>query len=244
MLQGSKPEAFASPVRSPELTIFAQSRKKNDRSIFDCQNPANPMRKGEQTRAAILDAALDIASKEGLEGLTIGVLAERIQMSKSGVFAHFGSREDLQIQVLKEYERRFVDAVLLPSLPEKRGLPRLEAIFMRWLEKVGMEIHSGCIYVSGASEYDDRPGPIRDELVRMLSAWEKELMRATRQAVEAGDLPAGLSAEQVVYEMFGLTLAAHQSGRLMHRPDAVVMAKKGFDRLVGRATAETRCSVV
>jgi AcrR family transcriptional regulator len=202
------------------------------------------MRKGEQTRAAILDAALDIASREGLEGLTIGVLAERIQMSKSGVFAHFGSREDLQIQVLKEYERRFVDFVLLPSLQEKRGLPRLEAIFTRWLEKVAMEIHSGCIYVSGASEYDDRPGHIRDELVRMLAAWEKELTRACRQAIETGDLDAGTSAEQMVFEMFGLTLAAHQSGRLMHRSDAVTLAKKGFDRLLGRAATENRCSVV
>jgi AcrR family transcriptional regulator len=192
------------------------------------------MRKGEQTRAVILDAALDIAAREGLEGLTIGVLADRIQMSKSGVFAHFGSREDLQLQVLKEYERRFVDFVLLPSLSEKRGLPRLEAIFTRWLEKVGMEIHSGCIYVSGASEYDDRPGLIRDELVRMLGAWEKEMLRATRQAIEAGDLGGETDAERLVFEMFGLTLVAHQSGRLMHRPDAVALAKKGFDRLVGR----------
>ena len=192
------------------------------------------MRKGEQTRAVILDAALDIASREGLEGLTIGVLADRIQMSKSGVFAHFGSREDLQLQVLKEYERRFVDFVLLPSLSEKRGLPRLEAIFTRWLEKVGMEIHSGCIYVSGASEYDDRPGLIRDELVRMLGAWEKEMLRATRQAIEAGDLGGETDAERLVFEMFGLTLVAHQSGRLMHRSDAVSLAKKGFDRLVGR----------
>ena len=124
------------------------------------------MRKGEQTKAAILDVALDIASREGLEGLTIGVLAERMSMSKSGVFAHFGSREDLQIAVLKEYERRFVDAVLFPCLKESRGLPRLSAIFSRWLDRVGKEIDSGCIYVSSASEYDDRPGAVREELVK------------------------------------------------------------------------------
>src|SRR5271163_3110615 len=116
------------------------------------------MRKGEQTRAAILDAALVMAGRDGLEGLTIGLLADRMQMSKSGVFAHFGSREDLQIAVIQEYHRRFEDEVFLPSISEKRGLPRLRAMFHRWVERHAREITSGCIYVSGAVEYDDRPG--------------------------------------------------------------------------------------
>ncbi|HEX4843415.1 MAG TPA: TetR/AcrR family transcriptional regulator, partial [Limnobacter sp.] len=116
------------------------------------------MRKGEQTRAAIVEAALDIASTQGLEGLTIGSIADKMAMSKSGVFAHFGSREELQIAVLKEYETQFINAVLFPCLKEQRGLPRLRAIFMRWLDRIGKEIDSGCIYISGATEYDDRPG--------------------------------------------------------------------------------------
>ena len=142
------------------------------------------MRKGEQTRAAIVEAALELAGRDGLEGLTIGLVADRMRMSKSGVFAHFGSREDLQIAVLNEYEKRFVEAVLLPSLNEPRGLPRLEAMYGRWIDRISLEIASGCIYVSGAVEYDDRPGPIRDELVGMIRSWQTELMRAIKQAIE------------------------------------------------------------
>ena len=133
------------------------------------------MRKGEQTRAAIVSAALDLAARTGLEGLTIGALAERMRMSKSGVFAHFGSREDLQIAVLKEYENRFVDDVLAPCLKEQRGLPRLRAIFARWLDRTAIEAANGCIWISGASEYDDRPGAVRGELVAMVRSWQREL---------------------------------------------------------------------
>ena len=116
------------------------------------RRPAGAPRKGEQTRAAIVEAALELAARNGLEGLTIGALAERMQMSKSGVFAHFGSREDLQIAVLKAYERRFVDEVLVPGLKEKRGLPRLRAIFDRWLDRTAIEAARGCIWISGAAE--------------------------------------------------------------------------------------------
>ncbi len=124
------------------------------------------MKKGEQTRAAIVEAALGVAANHGLEGITIGGLAERMKMSKSGVFAHFGSREDLQIAVLKAYERRFVDDVLMPALRDRRGLPRLRAMFGRWIERSALEAARGCIWVSGASEYDDRPGAVREELGR------------------------------------------------------------------------------
>src|SRR5690606_26577638 len=122
-------------------------------------------RKGQQTRAAIVAAALEHAARNGLEGITIGALAERMQMSKSGVFAHFGSREDLQIAVLEEYERRFVQEVLVPGLKAPRGLPRLRAILARWLDRTAIEAASGCIWISGATEYDDRPGAVREELV-------------------------------------------------------------------------------
>ncbi|MGZ8255707.1 MAG: TetR/AcrR family transcriptional regulator, partial [Burkholderiaceae bacterium] len=119
-------------------------------------------RKGEMTRAAIVEAAMDIAAREGLEGLTIGTLADQMQMSKSGVFAHFGSREDLQLAVLREYVGRFVDDVLRPAVKKPRGLPRLEAILDRWVAFLAREISRGCIMIAGAVEYDDRPGPQRD----------------------------------------------------------------------------------
>ncbi|HVL55979.1 MAG TPA: TetR/AcrR family transcriptional regulator [Burkholderiaceae bacterium] len=190
------------------------------------------MRKGEMTRAAIVSAALELAARHGLEGLTIGALAERMQMSKSGVFAHFGSREELQIAVLKEYERRFVDAVLVPALSEPRGLPRLRAIFERWIERTAVEAERGCIWVSGASEYDDRPGPVREELVAMVRSWQRELTRAIRHAVDAGELRADLDVDDLVFELYGVILVLHHDARLLHSPDAVARARRLFERLI------------
>ena len=196
------------------------------------RRPAGGPRKGEQTRAAIVEAALELAARNGLEGLTIGALAERMQMSKSGVFAHFGSREDLQIAVLKAYERRFVDEVLVPGLKEKRGLPRLRAIFDRWLDRTAIEAARGCIWISGAAEYDDRPGAVREELVAMVRSWQRELSRAIQQAVDAGDLPGDLDVQELVFQLYGVILVLHHDGRLLDSPDAVGRARRSFDRLV------------
>ena len=190
------------------------------------------MRKGEMTRAAILDVALELASRDGLEGLTIGLLADRMNMSKSGVFAHFGSREDLQIDVLKLYHRRFEQEVFFPSLKEARGLPRLEGMFNRWLKRVSVEIASGCIYISGAVEYDDRPGPIREQLVSMVQAWQQALLRCVQQAVDCGDLKPDTDAQQLVYEMYGMILALHHDARFLRIPGAVERARRGFERLI------------
>ncbi|ODS89062.1 MAG: TetR family transcriptional regulator [Comamonas sp. SCN 65-56] len=180
----------------------------------------------------MVEAALELAARNGLEGLTIGALAERMQMSKSGVFAHFGSREDLQIAVLKAYERRFVDEVLVPGLKEKRGLPRLRAIFDRWLERTAIEAARGCIWISGAAEYDDRPGAVREELVAMVRSWQRELSRAIQQAVDAGDLPDDLDVQELVFQLYGVILVLHHDGRLLDSPDAVGRARRSFDRLV------------
>src|SRR5262245_56339980 len=199
------------------------------------------MRKGEQTRAAIVEAALELAGRDGLEGLTIGLVADRMRMSKSGVFAHFGSREDLQIAVLKEYEKRFVEDVLLPSLNEARGLPRLEAMYSRWIDRLSLEIASGCIYVSGAVEYDDRPGPIRDELVGMIRSWQAELVRSIKQAIEVGHLRADTDPLQLIFIIHGLVLSVHYNGRLMHNKDSVTRARAGFSQLINayRAPAQS-----
>ena len=190
------------------------------------------MRKGELTRAAILDMALELASRDGLEGLTIGLLADKMNMSKSGVFAHFGSREDLQLEVLKLYHHRFEQEVFFPSIKEPRGLPRLRAMFARWISRVSEEIASGCIYISGAVEYDDRPGPIREELVTMVSAWQGALLRCVVQAKETGDLKQDCDAAQLVYEMYGLILAVHHDARFMRTPGSVERARTGFNRLI------------
>lgn len=196
-----------------------------------------PMRKGEQTRAVILDAALELASREGLEGLTIGVLADRIRMSKSGVFAHFGSREDLQIDVLKLYNHQFEQEVFYPSLREPRGLPRLQSLFRRWVDRVSLEIASGCIYISGAVEYDDRPGPIRDHLVEMVDSWQRALQRAAQQAIDEKHLRADTDAKQLVFEMYGLVLALHHDARFIRSPGSVARAHAGFERLIDSVRA-------
>ncbi len=193
---------------------------------------SKPLSKGEQTRASILEAALELASREGLEGLTIGALAERMSMSKSGVFAHFGSREDLQLDVLRFYNHLFEQEVFYPSMTEPRGLPRLRSLFNRWIARVSREIASGCIYISGAVEYDDRPGPIRDQLASMVQTWQKALRRAARQASDEGHLPASTDPDQLAFEMYGLVLALHHDARFIRSPDAVQRAHKGFERLV------------
>ncbi len=190
------------------------------------------MRKGEQTRAAILDVALELASRNGLEGLTIGLLADRMNMSKSGVFAHFGSREDLQMEVLKLYHHRFEQEVFFPSVKEQRGLPRLESMFARWVKRVSVEIASGCIYISGAVEYDDRPGPIREALVAMVRAWQGALLRAVQQSIDVGALQEGTDPDQLVYEMYGLILALHHDARFLRVPGALERANRGFVRLI------------
>jgi AcrR family transcriptional regulator len=200
--------------------------------VIEINTSAKFMRKGEMTRAAILDVALEIASRDGLEGLTIGLLADRMSMSKSGVFAHFGSREDLQLEVIKLYHHRFEQEVFFPSIRETRGMPRLKAMFARWIKQVSVEIASGCIYISGAVEYDDRPGPIREQLVSMVQAWQNALLRAVQQAIDTGDLKPGTDAQQMVFEMYGLILALHHDARFLRMPGSVDRARAGFERLV------------
>jgi len=190
------------------------------------------MRKGELTRAAILDVALDLASRDGLEGLTIGLLADKMNMSKSGVFAHFGSREDLQLEVLKLYHHRFEQEVFFPSVKEPRGIARLRAMYARWVKRVSVEVASGCIYISGAVEYDDRPGPIREELMAMVGAWQAALLRCVQQCIEVGDLKADSDARQMVYEMYGLILALHHDARFLRIPGSLERAGNGFERLI------------
>ncbi len=197
-----------------------------------------PLQKGRQTRAAILDAALSLASQMGLEGLSIGALAEVAGMSKSGVFSHFGSREELQIAVIREYHRRFEEEVFFPAMREPRGVPRLRALFERWLRRVSIEMDSGCIYISGAVEFDDRPGPVRDALVSMVRAWQDALERAIRIAIDEGQLKPDTDAYQMLFEMHGLILALHHDARLMRTPDAPQRARVAFERVVNHYLAD------
>jgi len=192
------------------------------------------MLKGQQTRTAILDAALGLASHMGLEGLSIGALAEVTKMSKSGVFAHFGSREELQICVVREYHAKFEEEVFFPAMREPRGLPRLQALFERWVRRVSVEIDAGCIYISGAVEFDDRPGPVRDALVTMVQTWQHALERAIRIAIEAGHLRADTDPQQLLFEVHGLILALHHDARFLRNPGAVARASAAFGNVLQR----------
>ena len=202
------------------------------------QPSAKALHKGQQTRAVILDAALSLASHMGLEGLSIGTLAEVSRMSKSGVFAHFGSREELQISVIREYHARFEEEVFFPAMAEPRGLPRLRALFERWIRRVSVELDSGCIYISGAVEFDDRPGPVRDALVAMVRAWHEALQRAIAMAVEEGHLRPETDPAQLLFELHGLILALHHDARLLRNTGVLDRARAGFERLIADWQAE------
>ena len=194
----------------------------------------NSVSKGLQTRAAILDVALNIACRDGLEGLSIGMLAERMGKSKSGVFAHFGSREELQIALIDEYARRFMQAVFYPAIRLPRGLPRLTAMFDNWLHRVRtVEIPNGCVFISGAVEFDDREGPVRDRMVAVNRGWQGEMHKAAEQAVVCGHLRGDCDPGQLVFELYGIMLALHHDARLLRDERAVERARRAFARTVG-----------
>lgn len=168
--------------------------------------------KGATTREAIIDRAYGIASQTGLEGLSIGPLAQAVGMSKSGVFAHFGSREDLQLAVLDSAADRFGEIVLIASLSEPRGVPRLRAIMRNWFEWVRNTV-GGCVLMAAASEYDDRPGPLRDRVRGNELRWRTALQRAVQLAIDNGGLQDG-DAGQYVFELYAIALGVHHDAGL------------------------------
>ena len=190
--------------------------------------------KGQQTKTAIVDAALGLATQIGLEGLSIGALAEVMHMSKSGVFAHFGSREELQISVIREYHARFEEEVFLPALQMERGLPRLRAMFQNWMNRTSIEIDSGCLYISGAVEFDDRPGTVRDALAGSVKTWLAATHRAVVQAKEEGHLRLDADEHQMAFEIHGLILALHFEARFMKTPGSTARAYTGFANILER----------
>ena len=190
--------------------------------------------KGQQTKAAIVHAALNLATHIGLEGLSIGALAERMQMSKSGVFAHFGSREELQVSVVREYHARFEEEVFYPAMKADRGLPRLRALFGHWMARTAIEIDQGCIYISGAIEFEDRDGPVRDALVTSMTLWLNALKRAVAQAKATGELTPDTDEAQVTFEIHGLILTLHYQARFMRSADALARAQTSFEHILAR----------
>ncbi len=190
-------------------------------------------RKGEETRALILDAAVQQASEGGFESITIGTLAERTGLSKSGLFAHFGSRTDLQIAALDEAARRFTQEVFLPAFRAPRGLKRLRALFEGWIGwPRRAHLPGGCPLYAAVSEYDDQPGPMREAVLERQKLLHRELSKTVQMAVEAGELGAGTDPEQFTFEMLGILLASYLRERLFDPEESARRAVIAFERLV------------
>ena len=195
------------------------------------------MGKGEETREAIVDRAIDLARRVGLEGLTIGRLAEDLELSKSGLFAHFRSKEALQLQVLDGAAARFVTTVLQPALQAPRGEPRVRALFERWL--TWEQRPGGCVFVQAAVDLDDREGPARDRLVELQRDWLEAIATTVRGAIREGHFKSSLDAVQFAHDLNGIILAYHHAARLLRDPSAQTRSRTSFDALV-RAARKTR----
>jgi AcrR family transcriptional regulator len=191
------------------------------------------MSKGEETRERIVTRAYLMAGRDGLEGLTIGALADELKLSKSGLFAHFGSKEELQLEVLRETERRYTEMVIKQALKAPRGAPRFKKLFELWLDWATNPANpGGCLFLAASMELDDREGRTRDYLV----ATQKQLLafatQAVRLCVEQGHFKADTDCEQVAGELYGILIAYHQFKRLLRDPTADKRARVSFERLV------------
>lgn len=193
------------------------------------------MSKGEATRTAILDEALQLASTVGFTGLSIGQLADHTGMSKSGLFAHFRSKEQLQLQALAHARARFTDIVVRPTLDAPRGEPRVRELVERWLTWDRDTLSGGCIFVAATAEYDDQPGPMRDALVRDQSDWVEFIAHVARSAVAEGHFREDLDADQFAFQLLSLMLGLHHVGRLLHDPRALDRCRAGLEQLLADA---------
>lgn len=188
--------------------------------------------KSEMTRTAIIGAGIDLASAEGLEAITLQAVADRIGLSKSGVFSRIGSREALQKAVIEEFGRRFLADVFVPAMQQPKGLPRLDMIVERWIVRMrDVEAKSGCIYTAGAFELDDREGELRDALLQEVTRWRAALRRSVLQAVEAGHLAADTDPEQLVSEICGLAIGLLHDARFLRDHRAAARAQATWQRL-------------
>jgi AcrR family transcriptional regulator len=202
------------------------------------QAGTSSLSKGEATRQRIVVRALELAGQVGLEGLTIGELASDMGLSKSGLFAHFKSKERLQLAVLDAAAQHFVQRVFMPAMKQPRGEPRLRAIFENWLEWIrSQELPGGCIFLAGAMEWDDREGAVRDQLV----SWFEQLYAGMRKAislcVEEGHFRDDIDIDQLTSELHGIALKYHLDNRLLRNRRASERARKAYDRLIDAARA-------
>lgn len=191
--------------------------------------------KGERTRHSILDRAVDVASLEGLEGLTIGRLADELKMSKSGLFAHFGSKADLQIATIEAAAQRYISEIFTPVLQQPRGYPRLVAICDSWLSYIRRGVFpGGCFFAAASFEFDSRPGAVRDLVRRLMDDWIGALERAIRMAQDEGHLDPEVDPSQLAFELNSLFFGANFAFYLRNDTNAIEKAEKAVrSRLEG-----------
>lgn len=193
------------------------------------------MAKGSETREVILKAALDFSSKLGLESLSIGELAKRVGMSKSGLFGHFNSKEKLQMMVIDYAAQNFTENVFLPAFKKERGVPRVKAISENWHRWSGKYFTGGCPFVAAAFEYDDRPGPVRDHIMghqkTMLNSFEK----AAKISVDEGHFSRTVDCKAFAFEFYSYMLAYHLYSRLLKDEEAYNRFNQAVDGLIERS---------
>jgi AcrR family transcriptional regulator len=201
------------------------------------------MSKGEETRERIVERAFRLASRDGLAGLSIGKLATELGLSKSGLFAHFGSKEGLELEVLKAAAERFTEQVMKPAFTAPRGIARLRKLFKGWLAWVNDPAQpGGCVIYAASAELDDTEGPQRDFLASTQTALLAALAKAARIAIDAGDFRHDLDCEQFAFELHGVVMAYHHARRLLRDPKAEARAKNAFERLLATSGAPDHVS--
>jgi AcrR family transcriptional regulator len=189
--------------------------------------------KSELTLAAIVDTALDMVAESGMESLSIGEVAVRLNMSKSGVFSRVGSREALQLAVLAEFDRRFLQDVFAPAMRAPRGLPRLNALMHNWIERARrVDMKTGCLYVAGAFEYDDVQSPMRDELLGHTLKWRQQMRRAVQMAVDERHLRSDTDPDQLVFEIYSLMVGLMHDARFLRDNKALQRVQSAYERLI------------
>jgi AcrR family transcriptional regulator len=194
--------------------------------------PVVKLAKGDRTRSAILEQAIQLASVVGLDGLSIGDLAARMGLSKSGLFAHFGSKDALQLAILKNGFERFGELVAADALRLPRGVHTIKALFDGWLRWTHERLDGGCLFVTASVEFDDRPGPVREFLVEAYGRWYAMFAAAARRAIAEGDFRKDLDCEQFANDINGVMLGFNLADRLFHDPDAERRAHRALERLI------------
>ena len=190
------------------------------------------MSKGQATKTAILDEAVNIASRTGFNALTIGQLADQTGMSKSGLFAHFKSKEALQLDTLERGREKFTDLVVRPTIAAPRGIQRVRAMADNWLVWETEALEGGCVFVAASIEFDDQPGPVRDSLVRNQTDWAEFIATVAGTGVSEGDFRADLDSDQFAFTLLGLFYAFHHAQRLLRDPKATQRVRTGFEELL------------